>query len=275
MLKQRLITAVILIAGFLGTLFFTSPPVFCVFTEIFALGAAWEWTNLMGMKKPRHKLFYLGLFLIIMQGIFFVPVPISLCVDFFYLTFFFWLATIPLILFYPRGLFWKQSMVCQGIMGMFVLIPSWFAINFIRDVDANGQFLLLFLFILVWSADIAAYFAGRRWGKKPLVPYVSPGKTRVGVYAGIIASLVVTLIPLYMFGVPYHFWPYTLTLSFVTAIFSVIGDLFESLLKRSEGLKDSGNLLPGHGGLLDRMDSLTAAAPIFTLGAIILSRMSS
>jgi phosphatidate cytidylyltransferase len=275
MLKQRLITAAILVAGFLGTLFYTSAPVFCVFTEVLTLGAVWEWTNLMGLKKLYQRFFYLGLFILIMQGLFFIPIPVTWCINLFYAAFFFWLAVIPLVLLYPRVIFWKRSTLLQGLMGIMVLVPCWFAVNFIRDVDANGQYLLLFLFALVWSADIAAYFIGRRYGKKPLVPYVSPGKTRAGVYGGIMASLLVTLAALYWFGVPYNFWPYTLVLTFVTVIFSIIGDLFESLLKRSEGLKDSGNMLPGHGGLLDRLDSLTAAAPVFTLGAVILSRISS
>lgn len=274
MLKQRVMTAVVLILLFIGTLFYTSPPVFCLATLAITLWGVWEWTLLMGLRKIGHRMTYLIFMLAVMLGIFYVPIPITWCVYFFYAVLFFWLLTIPLLKLYPRALFWKQSMLFQAAVGMFVLIPGWFAINFIRDVDARGQYLLLFIFVLVWGADIAAYFAGRRFGRKLLLPQVSPGKTWVGVYAAIITGMLITMVPLLYFKVPYYIWPYTLTLSVVTILFSIVGDLLESMFKRSEGLKDSGSFLPGHGGLLDRIDSLTAAVPIFTLGAIILSKMN-
>jgi phosphatidate cytidylyltransferase len=274
MLKQRVITAVVLLAAFLGTLLFAAPPIFCIFTEIVVLWGAWEWTQLMGVKKRGYRLLYVLFLCTFMQGIFFFSVPMNICEYAFYVTFFFWLLTIPLIALYPRALFWKKSMLCQAAMGMFVLIPSWFAINFIRVVNINGQYLLLYLFVLIWGADIAAYFIGKKWGRKPLAFQVSPGKTWIGVYGGILVALIITAATLYWVSVPYAMWPYTLVLTLITIVFSVVGDLFESMFKRSEGLKDSGKLLPGHGGLLDRIDSLTAAAPIFTLGAIILSRLT-
>lgn len=275
MLKHRVITAVVLIAAFLGTLLKAAPPVFCIFSEIVVLWAAWEWTLLMGLKKIAWRFAYVLFLFAVMQGIFFVSVPMIVCEYAFYATFFFWLLMVPLIALYPRGLFWKKSILCQAAMGMFVLIPCWFAINFIRVVNLNGQYLLLYLFVLIWSADIAAYFIGQKWGKRSLAPQVSPGKTWAGVYGGIFVALLITAATLYWFKVPYAMWPYTLALTLVTIAFSVVGDLFESMFKRSEGLKDSGKLLPGHGGLLDRIDSLTAAAPVFTLGAIILSRLTS
>lgn len=275
MLKHRVITAIVLIAAFLGTLFFATPPIFCIFSEIVVLLAAWEWTLLMGLKKTGFRLFYVFFLFAVMQGIFFVPVPMTVCEYFFYATLCFWILTIPLIALYPRAMHWKNSLICQAAMGLFVLIPSWFALNFIRVVNIHGQYLLLYLFVLVWSADISAYFIGKKWGKRPLARQVSPGKTWVGVCGGIVTALLITAATLYWFEVPSQLWPYTLGLTFITIAFSVVGDLFESMFKRSEGLKDSGKLLPGHGGLLDRLDSLTAAAPIFTLGAIILSRLTS
>lgn len=275
MLKQRVATAVVLIVAFVGTLFFAAPPIFCMVTEIITLLAVWEWTALMGLRQSYHRALYLCLLLLLMQAVFFIPVPINYCVYLFYATFLFWVLMIPLVAFYPRVLFWKKSIFVQGLMGIFVMVPSWFAINFIRDVDAHGQYLLLYLFLLIWGADIAGFFVGRRYGVRKLAPKVSPSKSWAGVYGGLVVALLITMVPLYWFQVPYSFWPYTLGLSLITVLFSVVGDLFESMFKRSEGLKDSGSLLPGHGGLLDRIDSLTAAAPVFTLGAIILSRMSA
>jgi len=268
-------TAVVLIAAFLGTLFFAAPPVFCIFTEIVVLWASWEWTLLMGMSHILYRMIYVVLTAMVMQTIFFIPVPITFCIYFFYVVFFFWLGAIALIALYPRALFWKKSLFLQALIGWFVLIPSWFGINFMRIENLHGQYLLFYLFVLVWSADISAYFIGRKWGAKPLARQVSPGKTWVGAFGGIVTALLITLATLYWFNVPLELWPYTLSLTLVTVVFSIVGDLFESMFKRSEGLKDSGKLLPGHGGLLDRIDSLTAAAPIFTLGAIILSRMTT
>src|SRR5271168_4997305 len=150
MLKHRVITGVVLIAAFLGTLIFAAPPVFCVFTEIVLLWAAWEWTLLMGVKSKIYRFFYLALVAVLMQAIFWIPVPIAICEYFFYVDFAFWVAMIPLIMMYPRALFWKRSMLLQGLIGLFVLIPCWFAINFIRIENVHGQFLLLYLFVLVW-----------------------------------------------------------------------------------------------------------------------------
>ena len=276
MLKQRLITAFVLIVGFLGTLFFASPRVFCIFTAIIGLLAAFEWTALMGLKKTAYRLSYVAFVGLIMGSIFFTSLSFTECLYFFAITFVFWLLTLPLIALYPQALFWKKSLLCQACMGLFVFIPSWLAINFIHAVyDGGGQYLLLYLFVLVWSADAAAYFIGRKWGKKKLVAHVSPGKTRAGVYGGMAAALLVSLIALYLSAIPMSVWPYALCLCLITVVFSIIGDLFESMLKRSEGLKDSGKILPGHGGLLDRIDSLTAAAPVFTLGLLLWVRMNS
>jgi phosphatidate cytidylyltransferase len=275
MFKQRLITALFLLAAFFVTLFYTSPRIFCLITEVIIAYAAWEWTLLIGLKNLSHRVTYVAVIIAMMQVVYFMSIPLTVCTDILGLAFIFWVLMIPLILMYPRAMFWKRSLVLQFIMGFFVLIPSWFAINFVLDADINGRYLLLYMFALVWTADISAYFFGSVWGIKTLVPRVSPQKTRAGVYGGVLTAVLATMLPLAYFHVPARIWPYALTLSLFTVIFSVVGDLLESMLKRSEGLKDSGNLLPGHGGLLDRIDSLTAAAPVFTFGAIILSRISS
>lgn len=155
------------------------------------------------------------------------------------------------------------------ITGLLVLIPAWTGLVWIHQLD-RGPYLVLSLLILIWIADSSAYFAGRRWGRHKLAPAVSPGKTREGAYGALAGGL--------CWGVTLAFW-YAPTgglgiglvlLCLVTVLASIIGDLYESLIKRERGLKDSGALLPGHGGILDRIDSLTAAAPVFALGLYVL-----
>jgi phosphatidate cytidylyltransferase len=165
-----------------------------------------------------------------------------------------------------QGLDWTGA-----IVGLLVLIAPWVALVVLRQTVPAGPQLVLFLLLLIWIADSAAYFVGRRWGRAKLAPILSPGKTRAGVYGALVFACVgglllgLTLSP----GVPG-----TLLAALacaMTVVVSIVGDLYESLLKRRRGVKDSGQLLPGHGGVLDRIDSLTAAAPVFTLGILLFS----
>ena len=194
----------------------------------------------------------------------FVPVPLSLVIAFVW-----WLAASVIVFLYPRGTRVWQSVSVRGIMGWFVLLPCWAAINFIRAQE-NGIAMLLFLFVLIWGADSCAYFVGKKWGKTKLAPSVSPGKSLEGVAGALVFSLLLTLIIFIFANVPTSQWPFVIVLSLATVLFSILGDLLESVMKRYVGVKDSGNLLPGHGGLLDRIDSLTAAAPIFALGSFLM-----
>jgi phosphatidate cytidylyltransferase len=119
---------------------------------------------------------------------------------------------------------------------------------------------------LIAFADSGAYFGGRQWGKRKLAPAVSPGKTWEGVFSAFAASTLVALAAAWLFGLAGNLWPAFVVLSLVTVVFSILGDLTESMFKRQAGMKDSGTLLPGHGGVLDRIDSITAAAPVFVVG---------
>ena len=163
------------------------------------------------------------------------------------------------------------DVLVRGIMGILVLMPCWLALNFIR-VLPSGEMILLALFVLIWGADTGAYFAGKKWGKHKIIPQVSPGKSWEGLAGALLTTvlLVFCLLTALKFP-PADIWV-LLLLSLVTVLFSVLGDLFESMLKRKVDLKDSGTILPGHGGILDRIDSLTAAAPIFALGLILLAK---
>jgi phosphatidate cytidylyltransferase len=146
-----------------------------------------------------------------------------------------------------------------------VLVPAWYAVSALRGGE-NGLTLLLMLLVLVWGADIGAYVAGKTWGRRKLLPAVSPGKTLEGAAGGLVACVLT--------GFGFAVWlelsllasVTLMLLSLLTGMVSVLGDLLESMLKRERGIKDSGQLLPGHGGVLDRIDSLTAAAPVFFAG---------
>jgi phosphatidate cytidylyltransferase len=159
----------------------------------------------------------------------------------------------------------RAGPVLAAVAGVAALVPTAVALGRLRGVDPQGAGVLLFSLAVIMAADVGAYFAGHRWGRLKLAPRVSPGKTWEGVIGGLVASLLVAWGGATLFG-----WPPTVIvpLALGAAAFSVVGDLMESLLKRHSGLKDSGHLLPGHGGVLDRIDSLTAGVPVFTLGLL-------
>jgi phosphatidate cytidylyltransferase len=264
MLKQRIITATILIAFTLIVLFYFPPIPFLVLTALITLGGAWEWTNLMGLTRLLPRFLYLASNVILFFIALYVPVPLILLIAFAW-----WLLAAFIVLMYPRATIIWHSVSMRGVIGWLVLMPCWAALNFMHAQE-NGVGLLLFLFVLIWGADSAAYFVGNKWGKTKLAPAVSPGKSVEGVGGAVLFSVIFTLLVFSIAQVPTSEWLWGFVLSLVTVLFSILGDLFESVMKRHVGLKDSGKLLPGHGGLLDRIDSLTAAAPMFALGAFLI-----
>jgi len=155
---------------------------------------------------------------------------------------------------------------------LLVLLPSWTALVWIHSLS-GGPYLVLFLMVLIWIADSGAYFAGRRFGRNKLAPVVSPGKTLEGVYGALAGGLIWSLVLVVYYGDSALHHIGLLLLCLLTVPASIVGDLYESLLKRERGVKDSGSLLPGHGGVLDRVDSLTAAAPVFAFGLILLDTL--
>jgi phosphatidate cytidylyltransferase len=262
MLKQRVITAAILIPIFIWLIFKLPAWAFSLVTMLFVLIGAWEWSLLMGLTTQQRaaRLSYVFFVVVMLKASLFISLPILLSV-----TVLWWLLALILILRYPNMVFWDKTIFLRALMGLLVLIPTWLAMNNIRA--DYGPSVLLFLCVLIWGADSGAYFAGKKWGKDKLLPQVSPGKTRQGLYGALFTTVLITLVVLKMsyFASIYSMWPVVMLVALMTTLFSIEGDLFESMLKRNVGLKDSGTLFPGHGGLLDRIDSLTAAAPLFAL----------
>ncbi len=160
-------------------------------------------------------------------------------------------------------LLWYTTII-RGYLGLAILVPVWLALVALKSLP-NGHWLLLWLISIVVFADTGAYFAGRKWGKRKLAPNVSPGKTWEGFFGGLACNLVATLAVGLFVGLESVVLMAFIATGVITSGASVLGDLCESMLKRDRGIKDSGTLLPGHGGVMDRIDSLTAAAPVFAL----------
>lgn len=272
MLKQRIFTALVLAPLVLGAvLLMPTNSLALVFAGIVLVGGR-EWAILSGLPKVSGQLSYilvisfciLAAASILNQSEWILWVLSASVV--------WWMASLIRLL-RLRGVTQLNGFkLLQGIEGILVLVPAWFSLVLIHRLPQDGPELLVFLLLLIWSADIGAYFTGRRWGRVKLAPQVSPGKTREGVYGALSAALVWGLILAWWQGKGLHMYPLVVLLCVLTALFSVVGDLFESMLKRQRGVKDSGELLPGHGGMLDRIDSLTAAAPVFLLGLMLMGQ---
>jgi len=162
-----------------------------------------------------------------------------------------------------------DSSLLLAAIGLFILLTTWSSLVWLHS-QFNGPVLLLYLLILIWIVDSSAYFVGHYWGRIKFAPLLSPNKTLEGVYGGLLGAMMWGLLLAIFFGTTIWNRIGLLILCLLTAIASIVGDLYESLLKRERNLKDSGDLLPGHGGVLDRIDSLTAAVPIFVLGLVLL-----
>tara|TARA_R110002167_G_scaffold68738_7_gene194083 strand:- start:131 stop:712 length:582 start_codon:yes stop_codon:yes gene_type:complete len=180
-----------------------------------------------------------------------------------------WLIATMLVMTFPdSSRYWKQPWV-SALLGFVVIIPMWKALVFIRESSFtpiesfNPLLLILYILLLVWAADVGAYFTGKAWGKSKLAPNVSPGKSWAGAWGGVSAAMILGAVTSYLMELSFSMSLQFLVITALTAMISIIGDLTESMLKRTRGIKDSSALLPGHGGVLDRIDSLLAAIPVF------------
>lgn len=260
MLRTRVITALVLVAG-LGLVLFALPPLAAVvtFAAIAAL-AGWEWAGLMRQDAPA-RLMYAAL--LVMFGWQLETSLPELVPPLLMLSAAFWLVAVPLWFRFKWALAGNDAF--GYAIGALVILPTWAAMVALHRV---GVWLLLAAMALVWVADIAAYFAGRAFGRHKLAPTISPGKTWEGVAGALIGVLVYGAVVLTwspLAGMlPLALPLVVILLALLTAV-SVMGDLFESLLKRQAGVKDSSNLLPGHGGVLDRIDAQTSTLPLAAL----------
>ena len=282
MLKQRIITAIILALIFITATVFLSSFSYSLFVTIVVLAASWEWCAFIGLAKQVAKVSYLATLgsMIIALYFFLGIVPESLVINSYRagiilgLGILFWVLTFFMLKDYPSNSDRWNNKSKIALMGLMALIPTWVGVVQIKYLNPQG-FLLLGMVVMVAAADIGAYFVGKRIGKNRLAPSLSPNKTWEGVLGGFAACLLVGILLIWLL----HSYLITLSnvqililvlLSLVVTLFDVIGDLLESMLKRNRDLKDSGKILPGHGGILDRVDGLLAVTPIFVLTFLII-----
>lgn len=278
MLKQRIITALILAPLALFAILFL--PLFgfgLLIAGVVGLGA-WEWANMSGMHSRQQKAKYTALVVAICAAMMvFVPVDsiwLQGSLNGFYtfilgIASLWWVVSLFMILAYPRySSVWRNNVALRSAFGVLTLVPTWVALVSLRtslyDIDVfYGASLIFYVLGIVWAADIGAFFVGVKFGRHKLRPNVSPGKTLEGLLGGIGASSAIIAFAALHYNVdPTRIWLHIL-IGGITVAVSALGDLNESMFKRCAGIKDSGTLLPGHGGILDRIDSLTAAFPVF------------
>lgn len=262
MLKIRIITGLILTTITAVALFNATPFYFGLISYAIALGCGWEWSHLIGIQGTMGR----SLYVLLLASILLVCLYISI-MELVIAGGIFWVVAASLVFFYPRSLLLIKFRIIRAGLGILSVTLFWVALNFLR-AQQHGIGLLVFLLVLNFGADTIAYFVGKQWGRLRLLPLVSPGKSCEGALGALIYGISFTLSTVVYFNIAVSHWGALLLLTFTTTIFAIIGDLFESMIKRVAGVKDSGKVLPGHGGILDRLDSLIAAAPIFACGYV-------
>jgi phosphatidate cytidylyltransferase len=256
MLRERVITALLLAPLVLLVIFWVPHAVTMVALALLVIGAAWEWSAFPRFTQYSARALYVAVVAACIVATWWFGVQRDEIDRLIHIALLWWVFALIWVAIAPA----RVNRTTAAGAGLLVLVPAWLALS---RLHALGPELLLFLILLVVTADVGAYFAGRSFGRNKLAPRVSPGKTWEGVLGGFVAAAVMAAIGVWWFKVDA---PRFAALCIIVVVASIIGDLTESLFKRHAGLKDSGTLLPGHGGLLDRVDSITAAAPVFLVG---------
>ena len=264
-LTKRIVTAGVLVPAVLVLVFYGSNVQMAAGFAIVVLGCAWEWSGL-GVRNTAVRWLYVLFLGAVLYVVWIYPdsswVLVLIGVAW-------WVLATALVAAYqhrPERWHWLTHTPILVAVGFVTLVPAWTALVALHAHAQMGVSALVILFLLIWGADTAAYFSGRCFGKHKLASRVSPGKTWEGIAGALAAGLIIGIIGAWSMGLAPRVAAPFMVLCVVTVAFSVVGDLTESLFKRQAGVKDSGTLLPGHGGLLDRVDSLTAAAPVFLFG---------
>lgn len=267
----RVITALVLLPLTLAAVFYLPADSFALLLGIAMLIGAWEWGAFMQVATAARLAFVLvnaAGFAVLWQ----VHQQIDILYAVLMVALLWWLAALVWITRYPRGLPEEATRrLLKGVTGLLTLQPAFVALGHLQSMDDNGPLRLLSLLVIIWAADTGAYFFGRSLGKHKLAPNVSPGKTWEGALGGQLCAALMSLVGgWYVFELAGAAMAGFVVLGMLVAAVSVVGDLSESMLKRHAGVKDSGTIFPGHGGMMDRIDSLTAAAPCYLLGLLLL-----
>lgn len=275
MLKQRVITALILAGLFLAGIAYLPLPGLALAFGILVALAAWEWSGLAGWHHRLARALYVLLVLIALGAIYHYGQlgdrPLRAQVQpLLGLACLWWSFALLWVKGYPESAVLWRSVLMRSVMGLLILVPGWMSAVYLLSFSP-GRLLMVIMVIVVATADIGAYFTGRSLGRHKLAVLVSPAKTWEGFWGGMVGCVLLSI-------VLWYFLPESaahlgivsvVVVVLTTALASVVGDLTVSMVKRESGVKDSGSLLPGHGGVLDRLDSLCGAAPVFALGLLL------
>ncbi len=255
MLKQRVLTAIVALAVLAVVMFVVPAVVARIAITFLMLGAAWEWSGFIFSQENKRRFFYV-LFIAILIAVIFFKLPDARLVDIvFKISLAWWMAALAWMFFFPTPIAKSVAWIC----GALVIVPAWLALDLLYLQTPE---LLLFALLIVWVADIGAYFVGKGFGRVKLAPQISPGKTWEGVIGGLSAVMLLAAIGSQVLEIDIAV---LVPFCVAVAMISIVGDLAVSMFKRNAGVKDSGSLFPGHGGVLDRIDSVTAAAPLFAV----------
>ena len=275
MLRQRVITALIMAGLFLaGIMFLPLPALAAAFGLVVAAGA-WEWSRLAGWQSPVTRAVYVLVVLAVMAGLYryceLGSDPAATQVQpFLGLACLWWSFALLWVKSYPMSAVLWRTVFMRSLMGLLILAPAWLAAVFLLSYPRGGV-LVVVMVLVVAAADIGAYFSGKTWGRHKLAEKVSPAKTWEGFWGGMAVCLLLALALWYLLPdrAAHIGLASVIAVTLSTALASVVGDLGVSMVKRESGMKDSGSLLPGHGGVLDRLDSICGAAPVFALGLVL------
>ncbi|MBU2869896.1 phosphatidate cytidylyltransferase [Colwellia sp. E2M01] len=287
MLKQRIITALILAPSVIAAIFYFPINSFATLLMAIIAVGAWEWARFMGLNNTSQRLVYVATTCTLTALLWaFLPIANTWLIAFgvtneitsvLWVSVGWWLLAALLMFSFPKSsAFWANNKLIIAIFGWLTLIPTWVAFMVLRTNnytldEFQGAQLLMYLFMLVWSADVGAYFVGKSFGKHKLMANVSPGKTIEGFLGGVVSAAILTVLVGFLLQWTGEEFIKALLVTLLITSISVLGDLTESMFKRQAGIKDSGRILPGHGGVLDRIDSLTATAPVFALCYLLLA----
>ena len=265
-MKQRVITALLLAPLAISALLLASTPWVAALLALALLIGLWEWLRLIGLPSRPTRALIVGLnaVAIVLLAQTYWPESgwaVVYAAGAGWLLVCFWLTR-------PARGSSRQAMPIKLAAGSLMVLSTWSAICLLHAAGSYGPRWTLFALMIVWAADTFAYFVGSRFGGPKLAPKISPGKTWSGFFGGLFGALFICPIALPLLGLQWNQLLPLLLLALVVALASVVGDLFESLVKRHAGAKDSGKLIPGHGGVLDRIDSVMAALPIFAIGKL-------
>jgi len=266
MTGQRVVSALVIAAILVAAVFLLPARGLVAVLSIVLMSAAWEWSALAGPRLAL-RLAFIFTTLVCCVLLWFGSTTMAGLLVCLAMALWLWGVALLWLAFAPQ----RQSRAAVFIAGVIAISIAWMSLARMTMGIAHGNLWVLYTLLIVWVADSGAYFVGRRWGVAKLVPRISPGKTWAGLWGGLIASALLGVIAALAFHLPIV---QLVLLTVVVAGYSVVGDLTESLCKRFAGLKDSGTLIPGHGGVLDRFDSLLAAAPCLLFGLLVIDGLN-